>query len=239
MDIKYHRDDFLIIGDSFCANRHNKYSWPQQVLMHFTRKRFDSKIFPRGKGFPGGAWWSYRKVLLDELKIKTPKVLIVCHTEPYRLPNDNDLSLNFRSVETRLLAINSGSYKMPMNIATAADLYYKELFCSDFHDWANTQWFLEIDKICEEYNIEKIIHLYCFDGNYTKYTFKNGVTISTPLISYAEDPKKYFWRFKSANFNHYSPDGNILFAKKIIELIENYPGNNVRLNIKMINYESS
>lgn len=236
---EYNSDDFLIVGDSFCSNRTKKYSWPQEVLTHLTNKKFNSKIVPRGKGFSGGAWWSYRKVLLKELEIKVPKVLIICHTEPNRLPNDLDYGINFKSVETKLIDIDNKEYKMPDKIASAAVSYYKELFSFDFNEWAVRQWFKEVDELCETYKIEKVIHLYCFDGKYTDYTFKHGVTISVPLWSYAEEPKIYFWNLKSITVNHYTPKGNKLFAETIIDLIKNYPGDNVRLDIKLVNYEPS
>jgi hypothetical protein len=235
----YNQNDIVIVGDSFCSHRSERDSWPQLVMLQLTGNKFKSGVEPRGKGFAGGAWWSYRKVLLEELKIRPCKVLVICHTEPFRIPNDNDYSLNFKSVEDRVLHIDNDDYKMPVNLAMAAVGYYKELMSNDFCLWAVQQWFLELDKICTEHNIEKVIHLYCFEGSYTNYTFNNGVTISLPLCTYQEEARPYFWRFKSRQINHYSIEGNFLFAKKVVELIENYPGNNIRLNIKMVNYGTS
>jgi len=235
----YNADDILIIGDSFCSYRDTKDSWPQIVLSSLTGLKFDSSIEPRGAGFPGGAWWSYRKVLLRELEIKTPKVLIVCHTEPFRIPNDYDYSLNYRSVETKILHVGTSNKSMPNHVAKAAEMYYQELISTDFHLWATNKWFIELDELCAKHNIEKVLHLYCFGGEYTDYTFKHGVTIGIPLFSYAEDPGSYFWRFKRKKINHFSVQGNDLFGKKVTELINNYPGNGVRLEIKMVNYEPS
>lgn len=236
MQIEYNWDDILIIGDSFCANRDAADTWPQQVLYQLTG---DSQHTVRGQGFPGGAWWAYRKVLVEELKGRPPRVLIVCHTEPFRIPNDNDYSLNFKSVEDRVLHVGNKNRTMPANIARAADLYYKELMCDDFYLWAVKQWFLELDWICAEYNIEKVIHLYSFGGHYSDHTFTNGVTISTSLSSYAEEAETIFWKFKWKLANHYTRKGNQLFANSIVDLVSNYPGNGVRLDKKLIDYGNS
>lgn len=228
--------DILIIGDSFCSNRTKKYSWPQVLLSNLIEKEYDSKIIPRGKGFSGGAWWAYRKVLLEELKIHVPKVLIICHTEPFRLPNDRDYGINFTSVETQVIDIDNKNYKMPKEVAVASELYYKHLFSFDFYNWSVSKWFEELDQVCENYGIEKVIHFYCFEGDYTNYTFKKGITIDPPLITYAEEPKIKFWKFKSVTINHYTPDGNRLFGEALAKLIKNYPGDGRRITEKMINY---
>lgn len=235
----YQHDDILIIGDSFCSHRDSKDSWPQLVLTHLTGVAFDPNVQPRGKGFRGGAWWSCRKLLLKELQIKVPKVLIMCHTEPFRIPNDSDYSLNFVSVENKTLHVDKTNTAMPEKLAKAAEMYYEQLISFEFHLWANQQWFKELDELCQHYDIEKVLHLYCFEGEYSDYTFKRGTTISVPLFSYAEKAKKYFWNFKSKEINHFSGQGNMLFAQRAAELISNFPGDNVRLEIKMVNYESS
>lgn len=236
--MKYNWDDILIVGDSFCSYRDTNDSWPQIATCALTGTKFDSKRQPRGKGFAGGAWWSYRKVLLQELAIKPPKVLIVCHTEPYRIPNNQDHSLNFVTAETRMLTVDNEKHPMPLAVAEAAVSYYKELFCIDFYDWANQQWFLELDKLCNEYNVEKVLHLYCFDGPYSDYTFTSGVTVAGSMSAYAEKSKPVFFRFKNKVINHFTVKGNKLFAESVIDLVENYPGV-VRMNKKMVDYGTS
>lgn len=234
----YNWDDILIVGDSFCSYRDTNDSWPQIVTCALTGSKFDSNREPRGKGFAGGAWWSYRKVLLKELEIKVPKVLIIFHTDPYRIPNDKDYSLNYVTVENRILTIDNEKHPMPVNVANAALLYYQELYSNEFAHWAVKRWFLELDDICKKYKIEKVIHLYCFDGDYAEHTFETGVTISTPLSSYTEKPKKILFKFNSKIINHFSVKGNKLFAESMIDLVNNYPGI-VRLNKKMVNYGTS
>lgn len=239
MDIKYNWDDILIVGDSFCDSRDAKDTWPQIVLTNLTGKDFNKSVQPRGQGFPGGAWWAYRKVLLEELSVKVPRVLIVCHTEPFRIPNDKNYSLNFKSVEDRVLHKDGKNHKMPANVARAAELYYKELMCDDFYLWAVKQWFHELDGICAQHGIEKVIHLYSFGGSYSDYTFENGVTISVPMSSYTEEAETIFWRFKWKLANHFTRKGNRVFADTVLDLVNNYPGDGTRLDIKMVDYGNS
>lgn len=234
----YNWEDVLIIGDSFCADREKAFHWPQLLVTNLTNIPFKSRHYPRGKGFSGGSWWSYRKLLLQELKIKIPKVLIVCHTEPYRIPNDKDLGINFRSVETKLIDVDHRERKMPDDLHSAAFQYYKHLMSFEFYNWANDQWFKEIDEILTRHNIEKVIHFYGFVGEYNDHTFSKGVTVGIPLSTYAEEPETYFFNLKKASGNHYTPNGNKAFATSLTHLINNYPGDKVRLDIKMVDYGS-
>lgn len=239
MDITYDWNDILIVGDSFCDSRDAHDTWPQLALTALTGQSFDKNRQPRGRGFPGGAWWAYRKELLAELNIRVPRVLIVCHTEPFRIPNDKNYSLNFKSVEDRVLHKDGKNHRMPARVAEAADLYYQELMCDDFYLWAVKQWFQELDGLCAERGIEKVIHLYSFGGSYTDYTFENGVTVAVPMSSYAEQAETIFWKFKWKLANHYTRKGNAAFARTIVDLVKNYPGDGVRLNIKMVEYANS
>ena len=88
-------NDIVIIGDSFCYHRTEAESWPKKLALQLTN---DSTTVSRGLGYPGGSWWAARKRLLNELSISVPKILIMCHTEPNRLPNYYDFSLNGASI---------------------------------------------------------------------------------------------------------------------------------------------
>lgn len=232
----YNWDDILIVGDSFCSHRETKDSWPQIVTCALAGTKFDITKQPRGKGFAGGAWWSYRKVLMQEFAISPPKVLIICHTEPYRIPNDKDYSLNYKTIEHRILTVDNVDHPMPIEVAEAAMAYYKELYSCEFHTWAVYKWFSELDELCKLHNVEKVIHLYCFDGEYTSYTFTQGTTVATPaMFTYAEKSERVFFRFKNKVINHFTVKGNRLFANSIIDLVNNYQGN-VRIHKKLVEY---
>lgn len=237
--MNYNWEDILIVGDSFCSHRETSDSWPQILACALTGLKFDQARQPRGKGFAGGAWWSYRKVLMNEFLINPPKVLVICHTEPYRIPNDKDYSLNYKTVEDRVLTIDNKDHPMPLEVAEAAIGYYKELYSFEFHTWAVNQWFIELDNLCKMHKVERVIHLYCFEGEYTDYTFSHGTTVGTPAMStYVERSRPVFFRFKNKVINHFTVKGNKLFAKSVIDLIENYQGN-VRIHRKLVDYGNS
>jgi hypothetical protein len=227
----YEWNDVLIIGDSFCADRSMQYHWPQVVTTRITDQQYDGTISPRGQGFPGASWWSARRNLLTELELRIPKVLILCHTEPYRIPHDTDWGLNTRSVAHDIVYVPPGSTDKPSKeFIKAAMAYYEHIISEDYHKWAYHQWFLEVDRIIDQYpTIEKVIHFFCFKGN--NHTFKNGVTMDAPLIQYQNLP---VWRSREEAPNHYSKVDNLTFGIRLSDIIKNYPGNGVRLNTKLI-----
>jgi hypothetical protein len=59
----------------------------------------------------------------------------------------------------------------------------------------------------------------------------NGVTMEIPLVKYQNLP---VWRSRDEAPNHFSKLDNMSFGLKLSDIIKNYPGNGVRLNIKLI-----
>lgn len=221
----YEWDDILIVGDSFCSDRNSKHDWPKLVTSKLTNDSFSLFRTPRGKGFGGGSWWATRSSLVEELNKQSPKVLIICHTEPYRIPNDEGWGLNFRSVERGIADNNNKQRKIPDEVLTASSMFYKVLFVKEYADWAVIQWFKELDDLCNKHNIEKVIHLFCFAGPYTNYTFTHGVTVEDVLMDLAEE---------DSYSNHFSKEQNKAFSDSIISLVENYAGHGTRLRINSV-----
>ena len=222
--------DILIVGDSFCSDRSEHWHWPQIFTAKLTDIEFRNTI--RGKGFNGASWWSARKLTIKELKDSTPKVAVFCHTEPLRLPHDQDWGINYRSVELEMIH-KTDSVDIPMSedFAQAARLYYQHLISIEFHEWAAKQWFLELDSLVKP--IEKVIHLYCFNLPYNKFTFQNGVTLSYPLINY-QQKTPMFKKNNEPEANHFTPQINKKFALALAEIIKNYPGNGIRIDTAII-----
>jgi hypothetical protein len=222
--------DVLIVGDSFCSARSEPWHWPQIFTSKLTNVEFESTV--RGKGFNGASWWSSRKLTLTELKNSTPKVAVFFHTEPLRLPHDQDLGINYRSVELKIVhQTDVADIPMSEDFAQAGRLYYEQLISLEFHEWAVRQWFLELDSLISP--IEKVIHAYCFDGKYTDYTFQQGVTLAYPMINY-QQKTPMFKKNKDPEANHFTPQINKKFALSLAEIIKNYPGNGVRINNAII-----
>lgn len=213
------KNDILIVGDSFCSDRVLETDWPKVLVKKLTGSNHDA----RGAGFPGCSWWSTRRELLTQLKVHIPSIVVVIHTEPTRIPSDEDISLNVVTVENKAIhRVGKPDDVMKDEFAQAGFLYYKHLYSDSFHEWACHSWFKELDDIIGSYEkIEKVIHLYAFARSYNNYTFKKGLTVNDALSPH-RDPKPY------DKSNHMSPEKNVRLAENIFNLIENYPGDGVR-----------
>jgi hypothetical protein len=234
----YKVDDIVIAGDSFCVWRWQPEDWPVHLMKLLTGEA----VTPRGQGFSGSAWWSTRKCLINELSRNSAKVLVVCHTEPLRLWNDEDRPLNTRSVElynTRnvkdykcfIPEVENSAYSSE-KIASAAAAYYQYLLSTDFHVWSTYAWYKELDELTVLYNIEKVIHLYCFPQSSLQgmgkefYIFKNGITVSNILSNYSLNSGVEGGR------NHFNTDLNIRLAEELYKTItSNIDNTLVTLNL--------
>jgi hypothetical protein len=220
--------DLLIIGDSFCSDRYGRSTWPKLVSTNLLNLSYESKIVAKGCGYAGASWWSTRKELLKHIKEHTPKVAIFCHTEPHRLPHNNDYALNIGTVDAKTIFRCDGAEFININnrrLLTAAALYYEQLQVHDYNLWAITQWFKELDELTA--NIEKVLHFYSLIGPYNDYTFNKGVTFGDSLKNYAVP------NHLSAG-NHFSIANNLKLAKIILNCINNYPGDGIRIADKLI-----
>lgn len=216
---QYSWNDILIVGDSFCQGRFQSYDWPQLLTCAITKTSYRENILPRGSGYPGASWWSVRNCLINELK-KTPvKILVLCHTCPYRIPNDLDYGLNFMSTEHAILHQERGSdLIMPEKISLAGKLYYQELISYKFHDWCLKRWYLELDEILSSHeSLEKTIHLFCFEHSF--HQFKNGVSVRDALFNHATEYKE-----NKTITNHFDLDKNLRLSQKIETILDEYPG---------------
>ena len=226
MSKQYKLEDILFVGDSFCHDRYSDTDWPKIVTKHLTG---DTGI-PRGYGYPGCSWWSTRTKLIEELAISIPKIVILTHTETMRIPSDVNNSLNFSTVESGDMDHGPNgelSGKFDSELQQAAILYYKRLFSERFHEWSNLQWFKELDELLDKPEIEKVIHLFSFGWEYSKHTFKIGVTVNDTLFQYH--------RMELGMKNHMSDDENVKFGESILNIIENYSGDGTRYYDKLIN----
>jgi hypothetical protein len=209
----YNWNDILIVGDSWCHERDKLVYWPNQLLFELTGI---SKGTPRGRGFPGCAWWSVRTRLFKELNSKPAKVVIIIHTEANRMPSDKDRPITIRG------AMDYESLTDPTTkaIFKAAAGYYNHLYSANFHDWVERQWFFELDNFLKTKQVEKVIHLYgVFKHKEQKYTFNHGVTIDQPLSRY-HVRNTAIMQYP----NHLTYENNQKLALFLSKLITNYPG---------------
>tara|TARA_B110000285_G_scaffold222384_1_gene276491 strand:- start:5467 stop:6147 length:681 start_codon:yes stop_codon:yes gene_type:complete len=221
--------ELLILGDSFCSDRYKKSTWPKLVSSTLCNLSYDSVIVPRGCGYAGASWWSSRRELLDNLKLNTPKVAIFCHTEPNRLPSKDNYALNISTIEAKnIYKCDGKTFTNIKNkrLLAAASLYYEQLWTHEYSMWSVTQWFKELDELTQ--GIEKVLHFYSFSGDYTNYTFNNGITFADSLKTYAVSDKL-------SEGNHFTVVNNLKLAKLILRYVNNYPEKGTRVLDKIIN----
>lgn len=210
-------NDIMIVGDSFCEHRTNESDWPLLVTQALTSQ----SDVPRGRGYPGCSWWSVRNNIYDEMKRGVPKILIICHTDPYRLPNDHDFGLNIVSVTNKDL-IYVSPMKRPyysQEVVKSAQSYYKHLFSEKYSVWAMNSWLQEIDNLAIINNI-LMIHLYSFDfekylPEMPKYKNQHGIIVKPALYDCVTSPHSSEVR------NHMTVKENINFATQISDVIKN------------------
>lgn len=235
-------DDILILGDSFVGSRTEQLDWPQLVACQLTNSVYEINRQPRGQGFNGCSWWSVRTRLYEELKYKKPKVLILTHTEPQRIPSEDNYNLNPGSVHTIEwtpeslrkkygdAASNPIVSRAPKEVLVAGQQYYKYLISYRYHLWAQEKWYEELDKLADEHDIKYVIHLHCFDaweGVEKLYEFKNGTTFNKPLWSLSDDKKKWSVDHR----NHFTVDNNKKLADIVVGAINNYKIGYAELNL--------
>jgi hypothetical protein len=208
-------DDILIVGDSFVSARTNDTDWPKILTEKLSG---NNSAVPHGRGFDGCSWWSVRKYLLEQLKHKKPKLLIMSHTEPMRLPHDEDMPINsFNILHQHTFRHQDGEEGMP-EIREAARQYYKYLQSFDFHLWAEKQWFKELDKLILELDIPYVVHLHAFLPWYETFVFSKGITFTTPLWELSDDIKQWSVDHR----NHFTKINNIKLANFMFNEISNY-----------------
>jgi hypothetical protein len=221
--------DLLILGDSFCSDRILKVDWPVIVKKSLSTpiagaNRWSFKpVTLRGQGFPGASWWSVRNQLIQ--KIKTPpQIAIFCHTEPNRIPNDDDWGINMGSADIGMI---HGKHLQPMTdeFQLACKLYYKHLWSRKYHEWTMTSWLCELDELTKD--IEIVLHFFGFENDHRYHRFQHGVSFSDPLRDYATFGSDPYLR------NHFDIDTNQRFADFVLEHIRNYPGAGTRIDKKL------
>ena len=223
----YNHNDILIVGDSFVKDRTEPTDWP----MALTKMLTGSDNTPLGVGIGGTSWWTARKCIVKALQNKSPKILIICHTDPLRLPSDKDIGLNSGTVLGQQYDTKN-SYWYSKEEFDAAAMYYTHLMSTEFHNWASEQWYNELDSIVS--SVPVVIHLHCFeqfdlvnDGiKISSFVFKHGITsveelfplqcsaLGVKISEYAGDLPSFR--------NHFSPENNVKIAKALCRTITNF-----------------
>ena len=204
----YQWNDILILGDSFAHHRDLESDWPMQLNLLLTNSKYDIKRKPRGIGYKGGAWWAVRSELLKELTQQSTKILIICHPYRYRLPNDWNFGLGFKF--NRISIPKGKEHLFNESIREATKMYYENIFCKSFFDWATDNWYNELTHLILTNKIEKVIHIRGFKNE--DHVFPLGVTIQKSFQEIC---------LQGLHRNHFDNDHNVLIAQNLYKLIKN------------------
>ena len=201
-------DEILIVGDSFCGQRHKTGDWPWELHYLLTGET----NIPRGKGFPGASWWSTRRCLLQELSIKIPKLLIICHTNEYRLPNDHDLGIGQGQANNDHIFVPTESEAIySSEILDAARGYYKHLFSRNYWIWAAQSWYNELEDLIRLHRIPQVLHLCSYNQTYQFQTGMVSEKCLFDMVIYNEN-----------HSNHFGYEHNSQIAKSLYNTLTNY-----------------
>ena len=210
--------NLLILGDSFCSDRARNTDWPIIVQNSLLTSL-------HGQGFPGASWWSTRNSFIKQIAVAS-NIAIFCHTEPNRIPHNDNWGLNIGSTELGLIYEHGRSTPMTNEFKLACELYYKHLWCPEYHEWALTRWLCELDELTK--GIEIVLHFFGFDHHASRYhKFQHGVSFSDALVNYAT------MTHAPDITNHFDIATNQRFADFVLEHIHNYPGAGVRIDRKL------
>ena len=191
--------NIIVVGDSFCSAQQ---LWPTQLANYLGLNLV-------GQGISGGSWWPVRHFLmsLPQETIDATEVVVFAHTSSGRIPTVNqDLGrFDYRS--------------RPQNeMQTAVQLYYKYIFDDQFLDWAQQQWFREIDQL---WGHKKICHLHCFPWTVRDQHLLSDLTVQPNLsaISLNEISAKDLNLFDDNRPNHFNEHNNCVLAQELARMI--------------------
>lgn len=199
-----------MVGDSFCSSMSG---WPELLA-----QRLNLTLINHGQG--GQSWWNVRNFLnnIDEETLLNTEVMVFVHTNAGRIPTDN-----------LQIGLIDHSARPTTEIAKAIQLHYKYIHNLEFLNWAQKQWFLEINQ---RWSCKKIVHLHSFPWSIDHGKHLIGLNVQPNLcsISLNELGTDKFELFNDLRANHLNDHNNNELACQLAVLIQNYTRQTVNLN---------
>jgi hypothetical protein len=203
-------NNIIVAGDSFCSSSNG---WPELLA-----QQLNLTLINHGQG--GQPWWNVRNFLnsIDEETLKNTEVMVFVHTNAERIPTD-DLQIG----------LIDHSAAPTTEIAKAIQLHYKYIHNHEFLNWAQRQWFLEINQ---RWGCKKIVHLHSFPWsvNYGKQLIGLNIQPNLCSISLNELGIDKFELFNDSRANHLNTHNNNELACQLSVLIQNYTQQTVKLD---------
>jgi len=154
-------NNIIVAGDSFCSS---STGWPELLA-----QRLNLTLINHGQG--GQPWWNVRNFLnnIDEKTLTNTEVMVFVHTNAGRIPTNN----------TQIGQVDHSAEPVT-ELDKAIQLYHKYIHELAFLNWAQQQWFLEINQ---RWAHKKIVHLHSFPWSLDHGKLLTGLNISTNLCS--------------------------------------------------------
>jgi hypothetical protein len=223
--------NLLIIGDSFCQDKHH---WPDYLRSHFTYPlNVNKRAMTRVAAFPGGGWWPIRRQITatrqgDPDWYKQLKLLIIIHPFKDRVFCEDQRAHQSSPVQLPL----NWSAKDFDEATIAHSLYYKYLYDENFHIWAQVSWFNELAELLLENPQLSSIHLFA-DKDTQQLMARsklsgigNARCVPTTLMDVAHSQYSSSDNIKFMSndgdhgfYNHLTPYNNIVFADQLYQII--------------------
>ena len=202
--------NIIVVGDSFCASADG---WPNILA-----QRLNLTLINPGQG--GQSWWNVRNFLntIDEETLTNTEVMVFVHTNAERILTSNSQ-----------IGFVDHSAEPKTEIDKSIQLYYKYIHEPEFLNWAQQQWFLEINQ---RWSHKKIVHLHSFPWSLDYGKSLSGIKISTNLcsISLNELGADNLELFNDTRPNHLNNQNNNELAYQLSNLIQNYIQQTVQLD---------
>ena len=202
--------NIIVVGDSFCASADG---WPNILA-----QRLNLTLINHGQG--GQSWWNVRNFLntIDEETLTNTEVMVFVHTNAERILTSNSQ-----------IGFVDHSAEPKTEIDKSIQLYYKYIHEPEFLNWAQQQWFLEINQ---RWSHKKIVHLHSFPWSLDYGKSLSGIKISTNLcsISLNELGADNLELFNDTRPNHLNNQNNNELAYQLSNLIQNYIQQTVQLD---------
>jgi len=190
-------------GDSYCYAR-GPSTWP-----YVFADRLNATL--EGIGFAGRGFWRTRLHLMEYLdKGYDADLFVFCHTEPSRM-----LSSTYAGGIHKAFDLNS---QIPPNNREIIKIYNTYLYDQDVHDWAMSQWFLELNEILKQ---KPVIHFFIEHPTKQLSEQLNGYKLESSLFTHTRNSNVGSLDPLVENYpkvvNHFTTDYNIKFGNALAD----------------------
>jgi hypothetical protein len=226
--------NIVFVGDSYCAsldpktyefNRHQQFQdykdYPGHPAIVATHYGADLYCY----GYSGKSWWySYRRfqeaLQNNSTRLANTLAIVFFHTDSSRMNTSNQELTSLHSPQH----FDQSPKKDPLDfeLADASRSWFKYLYDTQFQEWAQRQYFMELKR---QYSEVKTIHFHCFEYSVEYSDLLPGMVYTTPLFTISNGEPGEKKTVGDARANHFNAHNNNELAQTIIRAIDRYePG---------------